>query len=201
MVETLYTDKTVPRIEQGDLIEGLHYNVVQKTEEEITFNQIFFPYTIVVTQDCDLEQDFNQHSEHEGVEQIPDHDKYLGTICLLPAYTADSVRFGTHLQSLNLSMKTIDRDRWKPLKQNQVERFHYIHADPKRGIPDLVIDFKHTYTISRMELYNMLATKPEMRRFRIVELFREDLSFRFANFLSRVALPIIKIPDAAPAEQ
>lgn len=196
MVETLYTDKDNARIEQGDLIEGLSYTIAKRTEEEISFDEINFPYTVVITQDCDLEQDFNQREENKGkeIDAINDHDKYLGTICLLPAYNAETVRLGTHLQPLELKMKKIDGDRWKPLKQNQVERFHYLNPDTKRGIPDLVIDFKHQYTITRTELYEIIKAKPEMRRFKVGELFREDLSFRFANFLSRIPVPKIVVP-------
>lgn len=193
MLETLYIDKSNIRIEQGDLIEGLSYGVANQTNEDVSFDYIEFPYTIVVTQDCDLEQDFNQRKAHETNEAV-DHDKYLGTIWLLPAYTADAVLIGTHLKHLGLTMKKIDSDKRKPLKNNQVERFHFLQADTSRLIPALIIDFKHQYTITRAQLYAARTAKPEMSRFRIAELFREDLSARFANFLSRVALPEIEEP-------
>lgn len=194
MVETLYIGKKINRVEQGDLIEGLLYTITKRTGEEISFDEIEFPYTVVITQDCDLEQDFDQRIKHEKekTETAVDHDKYLGTVCLLPAYNAEAVHQGTHLSKLGLAMKKIDSDRWKPLKQNQVERFHYLNADTKLGIPDLIIDFKHQYTIERSELYARLKTKPEMRRYRIDDLFREDLSSRFANFFSRIPLPLIQ---------
>jgi len=89
-------------------------------------------------------------------------------------------------------MKKIDSDRWKPLKNNQVERFHFLKADPTRNLPDLAIDFKHQYTITRAQLYAIRDSKSEVSRYRIADLFREDLSIRFANFLSRIAVPEIQ---------
>ena len=53
-------------------------------------------------------------------------------------------------------------------------------------IPDLILDFKHYLTVpfdllSRFHGTCYLAS--------VSELFREDLSVRFASYLSRVGLP------------
>ena len=56
------------------------------------------------------------------------------------------------------------------------------------AIPGLVIDFKNFYTILTENLYkykkNRIAT--------MSELFREELSQRFASFLSRIGLPVLE---------
>lgn len=64
-------------------------------------------------------------------------------------------------------------------------------------IPELVIDFKHYYTIPTEEMYeaykeNYLAS--------VEPLYREDLSQRFANYLSRIGLPT-KTPLKEPANR
>ena len=53
-------------------------------------------------------------------------------------------------------------------------------------IPDLVLDFKHYYAISRDVLYENFG---DYCIGSINELFREALSQRFAYYLSRIGLP------------
>lgn len=60
-------------------------------------------------------------------------------------------------------------------------------------VPNLVIDFKHYYTVSREKMYNNLnnyfvSSKP---------LFREQLSQRFAYYLNRIGLPNISSDEVS----
>jgi hypothetical protein len=99
------------------------------------------------------------------------------------------VRLGTHLEELNLTMEKLNSDRWNLIKTNQNSRYYFLDKQSDLQIPDLVIDFKHYYSIQRDILYK------EIKRHyigSINELFRECLSQRFAFYLSRIGLPLIK---------
>ena len=105
-----------------------------------------------------------------------------------PAYLAEKVRSGTHLEELNLLMQNINSLRWSVILKNQNYRYHYLPKDNKLNIPPLVVDFKHYYTIPRDFFYekfldNYIGT--------LDQLFRESLSHRFSHYLSRIGLPEI----------
>ena len=84
-------------------------------------------------------------------------------------------------------MQKIDSNtKWNFIKNNQDPRYHFLRKDLDLQVPELVIDFKHYYTIPRDFLYekiehHYLGT--------MSELFREFLSQRFAFYLSRIGLP------------
>lgn len=61
-----------------------------------------------------------------------------------------------------------------------------IVLQPHLQLPELVIDFKHYYAIPRDTLFRMY---PEHYLVTINQLFRESLSQRFSNYLSRIGLP------------
>ncbi|CAD7768730.1 hypothetical protein FHEFKHOI_01493 [Candidatus Methanoperedenaceae archaeon GB50] len=102
-VDTQYCKRNNGRVYQGDILRdmlllemqyaddiGSKYNVVEKN----------VPYIIVLTQDCDLEQDFNNRN------QISDkHDKYMESILVCPAYLAEEFREGRHLEEFDLKME------------------------------------------------------------------------------------------------
>lgn len=54
------------------------------------------------------------------------------------------------------------------------------------GVPEFVIDFKHFFTVPVDVVYKQRKT---IYIATIGELYREELSQRFANFLSRIGLP------------
>ncbi len=80
--------------------------------------------------------------------------------------------------------------RFKKIKDQKYERFHFLVADSKMQVPELVIDFKHYYTMPRNAIYMMILDEHYLVTIR--ELFRESLSQRFSYFLSRIGLPEIK---------
>ena len=136
---------------------------------------------VVLSQDCDLTWDFN----NDGND-----DKKLLSILVAPLYNVEHVYLGEHLSDLDLKMRNItskkDSTENKNLKQNQTPRYHYIEFPEEVEIVNSVIDFKHYFTINRNYFYEI---KDQNFVCRLAELYREDLSFRFANYLSRIGLP------------
>jgi len=81
-----------------------------------------------------------------------------------------------------------DLKRWKQILNNNHSRYHYLKEDKDKGIPELIIDFKHYYTIHIEVLYN----SEDKYLCSLDDLYKEDLSQRFASYLSRIGLPIRK---------
>ena len=68
---------------------------------------------------------------------------------------------------------------------NEDPRFHFLHFEDGFKLPDMVVDFKHFYTINTDYLYQNI----DKRVCSLSELYREKLSQRYAYFLSRIGLP------------
>jgi len=173
-------------ISQGDIFQNFDYvRWAELIEGEIEIDKTEIPFFVVLTQSCDLEQDFKDRNKSVNEKR----DKYIQSILVCPTYTADSVRMGKHLETFGLIMGSYNRDRWNIIKKNNNERYHFLEKKEDLDLPDLVIDFKQYYTIPTHILYKLYkdhfvgSLKP---------LFRESLSHRFAFYLSRIGLPNIE---------
>jgi hypothetical protein len=200
-IDSIYIKHNGDRIYQGDILRDFKYqDRVFIEDNKIKIQERNIPYLIVLTQDCDLEWDFNNHKENEKAavlqpEKAQDktkekinQDKFLQSILICPAYLAEKVRLGTHLEEMDLTMEKLNSDRWNLVKTNQNSRYYFLDNESNLQIPDLVIDFKHYYSIPRDMLYKEIK-KHYINS--INELFRECLSQRFAFYLSRIGLPKI----------
>jgi len=179
-------DKT--RIRQGDILRDFELiewrGFVDHNLKRVKLRLRCLPYIVLLTQDCDLGLDFIYRSQEKETQ-----DKYLQSILACPAYFAEQLRKGTHLEDLGLQMESIKRPRWDNIKNNSDPRYHFLPPFESFGIPPLVVDFKHYYSLSRDMLYNVFG---EYYRASLNELFREELSQRFSAFLSRVGVPEFK---------
>lgn len=172
--------KIIERVSQGDVIKDVEYS--EKLEESKIFS-IKFSFAIVLTQDCDLEQD----SAGRNSKKEKNDDKRLISVIVAPAYKANDVFAGTHLNYINMKMSLINEKKspGKNLKNNEKARYHYLNFE-SNSMSDLIIDFKHYFTVNVRYL-----TLHKSKNFicQINELYREDISRRFTNYLSRIALP------------
>ena len=189
MIKLTKTSET--RICQGDIFKDIEY-IEYAIEKDGVFeiSKILFPYVIVLTQDCDLEQDFNCRNKANSSDKS-DHDKQLISVLVAPLYNTEHVYEGTHLEKLSLNMQKIKKDRspGKYLKNNQRERYHSLQFDNDASIPNSVIDFKHYFSVN----IEALSIKKKTNFIgKVPALFRERISQRFSNFLSRIGLPAPK---------
>jgi hypothetical protein len=182
----MYTIREKERLHQGDILENFDFKKFKITENGLEMEKISFPFVVILSQECDLQWD-NVCRNESGVDK--NQDKMLQTILVFPAFLAGELKEGGHMNALGLKMERWSSDQWKIIKQNKNDRFHYLIEDSNVGISEIVIDFKHYYTISSEELYLEFSSNYKAS---LKELFREDLSRRFANYLSRIGLPEIK---------
>lgn len=165
-----------------DLIQDITYTLTFEGTREYVVSEIRYNYVVVLTQECDLEQDYNNRTGNKE-----DHDKYIPMILMAPAYLAESLRYGEHLQGYEQKMQHINSKEWEKLKKNDNKRYHYLKSDRNLNVPELAIDFKHFFTIYRDYFYNKIMNGAYLASLTI--LHREELSQRFCNFLSRIGIP------------
>lgn len=177
------------RLCQGDIIANVEFvEYAIEKEGQIEISKIIFPYVYVFTQDCDLEQDYSNKIKPNAENQ----DKHLISVIVAPLYNIEHIYDGSHLIDIGLKMQTISRNTSKSdnriLKQNSNPRYHFIEFPADISIPDSVIDFKHYFTVNHNVLFE---NKKQNFVCKISELYRENISQRFASFLSRIGLPNI----------
>ena len=175
----MYTTPSDSRVGQGDVFKDLSYQYITNGNEISTTQ---YPFWVVVSQDCDLEHDYNTDIGKEGYNT---DDKRLQTILLVPAFVAEQLRAGTHMAINDWTMQSFNSGLWSPVKQNNHPRYHYLEKEEGSDLPDLVIDFKRFYTFPREYIYDSL----ELRVSRLNDLYKEAASTRFSNYLCRIALP------------
>ncbi len=176
------------RICQGDILRDVSY--VERTLEQegiLELSKIIFPFVIVLTQDCDLEQDhvFRTQSKHS-------QDKWLISVLVAPLYNAKHVFSGEHLLDIGIKSEPINikKTDGRLLMQNEKPRYHYIEFPDDIPIVPSIVDFKHYFSVPIMYMREIKTANYVCT---ISELYREDLSQRFAAFLSRIGLPDMSI--------
>ncbi len=131
-------------------------------------------YVIVLSQDCDLEQDFHRPLEKRQLKDI------------LFCSVKTAADLATRINNSNI---------WQRVSQNKDERYHFLQTVPisadleEIGLPELGIDFKNYFTIPATEFYKRLEIGEIKRRTVPLSPYMEQISDRFTYFLGRVALP------------
>ena len=174
------------RLSQGSVfrnVECIEYAIEKQGIIEVS--KIEFPLIIVLTQDCDLAQDFKYKDPTASPPKT--QDKKLLSVLVAPLYNSDHVLSGTHLSDLNLNMQKIDSKTHKDImKRNQIPRYHYLEFPEELAVVPQMIDFKHYFSLNINYLEQL---KNNNYVCQIAELYREDISHRFASYLSRIGLP------------
>ncbi|MBI2871198.1 MAG: hypothetical protein HYY14_05745 [Candidatus Omnitrophica bacterium] len=180
--KVLKADKT--RLCQGDILRDVHWvEYVAEGSGLIEVARIVFPLAIVLTQDCDLEQDHRFRTEAHSTQ-----DKWLISVLMAPLYNVEHVYQGEHLSELGIQMERVPKTRSAGafLRNNERPRYHYLEFEDDVPIVPSVIDFKHYFSAT---VKYLLELKPTACVCSVAPLFREDIAQRFAAYLARVGLP------------
>jgi hypothetical protein len=147
-------------------------------EAEPELETIVHPFCIIVSQDCDLEQDF----------VLRQKDRLA--VSALPNVLACEVSTSAELKGAVPAGKDI----WKRIVQNKDERYQFLRAVPVaydaagEGLPELGIDFRRYFTVPCDELYEQFNLGAQ-RRCRLASPYKEHFMSRFGHFMARVGLP------------
>lgn len=170
------------RISQGDVfrdVECIEHAVEKQGIIEVS--KIVFPLVIVLTQDCDLVQDAeNRRKDTQNTKLL--------SVLVAPLYNAEHVFLGEHLIDIGVKMEPINKKRspGTMLMQNERPRYHYIDFPAAIPLVASVADFKHYFSVHVSYLEKIRRTNFVCR---LSDLFREDVSQRFAAYLGRIGLP------------
>jgi len=187
-IKTYYRKNDSGRVVQGDILKDIifiEWSIGDSDHNSYKYDPKELPYVVILSQDCDLLSDYNNRKDINAEK----HDAYLQSILVCPAYLAKELRAGTHLEDFDLIMERKNSDKYSAIKDNLDPRYHYLHGDPGIQIPELVVDFKHYYTLPRNYIYAIHDSDQYVAS--LNELFRESLCQRFSFYLSRIGLPEI----------
>jgi hypothetical protein len=195
-VGTYAKSETGGALRQGEILTNLTQyaiDVGRLRAGEIVVDQIMHPYVIVLSQDCDLDQDFQRRSAGQ-------QDDLLASVTFCAMAPADD----DFRKDIGLNGK-----EWKRFRQNQDPRRHYLRDVPGaddvigEGLPELAIDFRQYFSLPTDLAY--FAVESAQRRCRLEQPYAEHLNNRFSWHMSRVALPrdhhLPLTDEAPPTEQ
>ena len=190
-IQERYAKHSLSRLCQGDLFVQLPLNLFVSNSEGGAVVEYTFPYAVLVSQDCDLEQEFRARLKQETAAANgtppPPFSSFQPNVLVLPAFRDELLHQGIHLKEIyGVTAPKLDRDIWKRVVSNNDERYHTLEEARSLNIPQLVIDFKTYLSVPKENLEKLLADHYVAT---INELFRENLAIRFANYMSRIALP------------
>jgi len=174
------------RIVQGDIFRDVdHIEYVDIRNGILNVSKIVFPFVIILSQDCDLAQDYKYRYSRS---KCNDHDKFLLSVLVAPLYNVEHVYAGEHLQEIDQKMAQINKTKTpgKNLRNNETPRYHYLEFPSNVPIVASVIDFKHYFSIS---VEYLRRHKKDNFVCQLSDLYKEDVSQRFSSFLSRIGLP------------
>jgi hypothetical protein len=136
---------------------------------------ITFPFSVILTQDCDLLWDYENRKTSTG--------SLLESVLFYIASPAIDIK------------RSIDKDIWRRVIGNNNERYHLLERIPPecdleaKGVESLIIDFKRFFTLTPEQVYTQCREGMAHRRSRLEVPYREHLQCRAAFYFQRVTLP------------
>lgn len=175
---------------QGDIFQNVKYSYIDtKDDEGVNIVEYQFPMAIIVSQACDVIA-----MEELLVNQSGKPAKFMPSILMCPIYEHNAAKSGQHIKDIfdHLSLtfekeNTYQSDDYKIAKRDWHYRIHAltVQIDDETVLENAVIDFKHYFTVP---ISYLLAHK-DKRILRLDDLFAEQITLKFATYLSRVAIP------------
>lgn len=183
MVSARVKTQQSERIAQCDIFENIEIiESVTVDDNKLHINRINFPYVICLNQDCDLESDYRDKNEGQHCK-----DCQLLHLIVAPVFLFEEFLDGVHWETIFSAVRKQKRTDTsiRKIMNNEDPRFHFLHFPEGDRLPEMIIDFKHFFTINTEELYKMVSN----RLCCMDELYREKISQRFAYYISRIGLP------------
>jgi hypothetical protein len=142
------------------------------------------PFCVVISQDCDLEQDARARADRT-MDEKRKLNALVPHVLLLVGSSVEVMR-----------SRSVSSDQLARVKQNKDERFHFLarvpaHADASdAGLDALVLDFKRFFSFPTDELLRRIRCGEIRRRGRLTTPYAEHLAVRFGFFLQRIGLDV-----------
>ncbi len=180
-------------IRQAELLASIaEFQAIPDTDgdpTEVATRKVEHPLAIVLSQDCDLEQDFNVR--HPAEQPQPDRE----TVETSPTALTHILLCDAHEES-ELKKRlpsTFGSKDFRRIAGNQNERYHRIEGADIEGtgttIEPLFLDFRRYFSIPCSAAYEQLSPGTARRTARLPAYYLHDLNHRFYSYLARVAIP------------
>lgn len=187
MADVFYSPSTAGEFRQGEILTGLKQIVPLPGTalQSPVANIVEHRYAVILSQDCDLEQDFKARFD-------PDLDP--SKLAAKERRKLQSILFCDAIPEAEVKERIADPSIWRNALQNKNEPFHYLHeasqeGDAKgEGLPPLGLDFKNYFTMATDDVYAQ-ANALKNRRSVLKAYYAEHLSVRFFFYQLRIALP------------
>lgn len=185
----------VPRLEdalmQGDIFTNVEYNyIVAENEDNVEVEELEFPMAIIISQACDVTWMDKFIAENGG-----NATKYMPTVLMCPIYNYETLKEGKHLEDVlrvenysSSNTKIYDRKDKDVAERNWHYRLHLFELVDQSGrmvLENMAIDFKHYFTVPIKYLY----LNKDKRIYSLDNISAEQITLKFASYLSRVAIP------------
>lgn len=146
MIKARATIQNDGQIHQGDIYRDIDYiEYADIIDGQINISKIRYQYVMVISQECDLAQDYNERNNERQK-----HDKLLQSIMVIPMFNYEQFKMGSHFSNFGYAMLNIyqkkDSTASKNLMNNEVPRFHYIEMNDDISVIPSVMDFKRFFT-------------------------------------------------------
>jgi hypothetical protein len=172
------------RLFMGEILSNVVERQVVSGEAsgDFEFREDPHPFAVIVSQDCDLEQD--AHARGDAELDPRRKANALAPHVLLVVGSDVKAVIATFPSS-----RAAER-----VKLNKDERFQFLCNVPATadragsGVPALVLDFKRFFSFPTDELLRRIARGEIQRRARLTTPYAEHLSVRFGFSLQRVGL-------------
>lgn len=159
------------RIRQGEILTNVPEIVHNEGSTELA--SVNRGFAAVITPDCDLERDWEKRSEGNR--------SHLSAISLLVG--------------INGSDRTlIPKALWGKIRKMDHAASHAVEACPvefdaqSAGLPALVFNFGHVFSLPTSYLYHCLGNGGILRRTQLLSPYRDHLIQRYCSYVGRVAL-------------
>lgn len=169
------------QVDQGDIYSNIiFFKNIHIADGELEVEECDFSKVLVLSQSCDL------HREQEKSE----NENGILTVLVVPLFEVETFKKGEHLINIGKQFEEVGKKLIARYATGEHERYHIINikSDDKRkfNIPDdFIIDFRYFFTADIKQF------KKEKYVMSLEPLFREKVTQRFSNYLSRIGLPIV----------
>jgi hypothetical protein len=170
------------------LRDVIEVRAVELTDGNVGFVRREHPLSVVMTQDCDLEQDYFLRypgsDSAPGPNEVDTAPNALRVVLLCDAYDAGDIE--PYLPA------KFNRKERELILGNRNERYHCLEEsassiDPP--LPPILLDLRTPFGVTATLLYAELEEGIARRAAIVPPIFMHDLMHRFYGYHARVALP------------
>jgi hypothetical protein len=173
-------------LRQGEILTGVIQfqpisNLLSPELEKTQFQPIIHNYAIIISQDCDLDWDYQARQNKDKLHKL------INSVIFCEVYTAQEIRFDKILN--------INSSEWNLVKSNRHQQYHFFEKVPNNceliqaGLPELTVDFKKVFGIDAEFLYHQISKNITKRRTILQSPYLEHFSHRYHDYHGRIALP------------